>query len=72
MSVQLADFDQGRDGDPMLGASVGTLRTTRLPAKRNRADGVLDGVVIELDAAVIDESRQASYCRIAFNRSVAA
>ena len=56
----------------MLGASVGTLRTTRLPAKRNRADAVLDGVVIELDAAVIDESRQASYCRIAFNRSVAA
>jgi hypothetical protein len=43
----------------MLGASVGTREQRVLPAERDRADGVLDGVVVEFDAAVIDEARQA-------------
>lgn len=57
--VQLAGLDQGRDGGPMLGASVGTREQRVLPAERDRADGALDGVVVEFDAAVIDEARQA-------------
>ena len=33
--VQLAGLDQGRDGGPMLGASVGTREQRVLPAERN-------------------------------------
>ena len=43
----------------MLGASVGTREQRVLPVERDRADGALDGVVVEFDAAVIDEARQA-------------
>ena len=60
--VQLAGLDQGRDGGPMLGASVGTCEQRVLPVERDRADGALDGVVVEFDAAVIDEARQALVC----------
>jgi hypothetical protein len=57
--VQLAGLYQGRDGGPMLGASVGTREQRVLPVERDRADGALDGVVVELDAAIVDEARQA-------------
>jgi hypothetical protein len=43
----------------MLGASVGTSEQRVLPAECNRADAALDGVVVEFDAAIIDEARQA-------------
>ena len=33
--VQLAGLDQGRDGGPMLGASVGTREQRVLPVERN-------------------------------------
>ena len=57
--VQLAGLDQGRNGGPMLGASVGTREQCVLPVERDRADGALDVVVVEFDATVIDEARQA-------------
>jgi len=53
--VQLTGFDQGCDGGPMLGASVGTGEQRVFPVERDRADGAFDGVV---DAAIIDEARQ--------------
>ena len=56
--VQLAILNQGRDGHPVLGASVGTREQRVLPVERNRADGSLGSVVVELDAAVIDGARQ--------------
>src|ERR1700722_14302744 len=43
----------------MLGTSVGTREQRVFPAERDRADGALDGVVVEFDAAVIDKARQA-------------
>jgi hypothetical protein len=43
----------------MLGASVGTREQRVPPVERDRADGALDGVVVEFDATVIDEARQA-------------
>ena len=52
--VQLAGLDQGRDGGPMLGASVGTGEQRVLPAERDRADGALDSIVVEFDAAIAD------------------
>src|SRR5205823_3957542 len=57
--VQLAGLDQGRDGGPMFGASVRAGKQRVLPVERYWADGALDGVVVEFDAAVIDEARQA-------------
>jgi hypothetical protein len=57
--IQLAGLDPGSDGGPMLGASVGTREQRVLPVERNRADGALDGIVVEFDATVIDEARQA-------------
>ena len=57
--VQLVGLDQGGDGGPMLGASVGTGEQRVLPAERDRADGALDSIVVEFDAAIINEARQA-------------
>ena len=41
----------------MFGATIRTCEQRILPVKRDRADGAFDGVVVELDAAVIDEAR---------------
>lgn len=57
--VQLASFDQGGDGRPMLGAAIKTSEQCILPIERNWADGSFDDVVVEFDAAVVDEARQA-------------
>jgi hypothetical protein len=54
--VQLAGLDQGRDGGRMLGASIGIREQRVLPAERDRADGALDGVVVEFDTPVFDEA----------------
>ncbi|MHC2440300.1 hypothetical protein ACVMB0_007675 [Bradyrhizobium sp. USDA 4451] len=56
--IQLTGFDQGGDDGPVLGAAVGACKQRILPVERNRADRALDGVVVELDAAIIDEARQ--------------
>jgi hypothetical protein len=36
-----------------------SLRTAHFPIERHRTDGAFDGVVVELDATIIDEARQA-------------
>ena len=36
-----------------------SLRTERFAVERDGADGAFDGVVVELDAAIVDEARQA-------------
>ena len=56
--VQLTGFDQGGDDGPMLGAAVGACEQRVFPIERDRTDGAFDGVV-KLDAAIIDEARQA-------------
>jgi hypothetical protein len=57
--VQLTGFNQGRDDGPMLGAAVRTCKQRVFPVQRDRTDGAFDGVVVELNAAIIDEARQA-------------
>lgn len=42
----------------MLGTTVRTCEQRILSVERDRADKSLDGVVVELDAAVVDEARQ--------------
>src|SRR2546430_4913891 len=43
----------------MLGAAVRTCEQCIFPVERDGADGALDGVVVEFDAAIVDEARQA-------------
>jgi hypothetical protein len=57
--IQFAGFDQSSDGGPMLGAAVRTPEQCILSVERDRADRAFNGVVVELDAAVIEEARQA-------------
>lgn len=57
--VQLTGFDQRSDGGPMVGAAVRTCKQRVFPVQRDRTDGAFDGVVVELNAAIIDEARQA-------------
>ena len=57
--VQLTGLDQGGDGGPVLGAAIRACEQSIFPVERDGADGAFDGVVVELDAAIIDEARQA-------------
>src|SRR5258706_74078 len=43
----------------MLGAAIRTCEQCIFPVERDGADGALDGVVVEFDAAIVDEARQA-------------
>ena len=42
----------------MLGAAIRASEQSIFPIERDGADGTFDGVVVELDPTVIDESRQ--------------
>lgn len=52
-------FHEGRDHGPVLGAAVGTGEQSVLAGHGERPDGALDGVGVNLDAAVIEEEAQA-------------
>jgi hypothetical protein len=43
----------------VLAATVGTSEQVILPAERDRPDGALDDVAVELDAAVVEEAAEA-------------
>ena len=57
--VQLTGFDQGCDGGPMFGAAVRTCEQRIFPVECDGADRPFDGIVVEFDAAVVGEARQA-------------
>ena len=57
--VEFAGLDQRCDRCPVLGAAVGAREQGIFPVQRDRADGTFDGVVIELDAAIVEEAGQA-------------
>ncbi|MGY3078121.1 hypothetical protein ACVWZZ_004529 [Bradyrhizobium sp. LM6.10] len=56
--VQLADFDQRRDGGPMLGSTAAARERRIFPIERNWTDGAFHDIVVELDPAIMDEVRQ--------------
>ena len=58
-AVQFACFDQRRDVRPMLCATIGTSEERILTVEGDGADGSLHDVVVDLDAAIVDEERQA-------------
>ena len=57
-AVQLAGLDQRGDDGPVFGTGVVTGKERVLPVQRNRADGPLDGIVVELDVAIGQEQHE--------------
>lgn len=55
--VELASLDQGRDDSPVFGTAVGSGKQRVLATELDATDGSFDGIVVEFDAAVIDEAR---------------
>ena len=55
--VDLASLDQGCDDGPMFGAPVGSSKQRVLATELDATDLSFDRVVVEFDAAVIDEAR---------------
>ena len=43
----------------VLGATIRACEQSIFPVERDGADGAFDGIVVELDAAIVDEARQA-------------
>ena len=56
--VELGGGEEGGDGRPAVGAAIGSGEQVVLAAERDGADGALDGVVVEFDAAVIEEAAE--------------
>ncbi len=56
--VEFAGLDQSSDGGPMLGAAIGTCEQRIFTIERDGTDRSFDGVVVEFDAAVVDEAGQ--------------
>jgi hypothetical protein len=52
---ELAGLDQGRNDGPMLGACVGSGEERVLAGERERADGALDDIGVDLVASVLEE-----------------
>ena len=61
--VQFGRLDERGQNRPVLGAAVGTREQGVLAVQRQGADGALDGVVVELDVAVIKEQAEAGPTR---------
>ena len=61
--VELSGFDQQGDRRPVLSAAVGTREERILPVQSDRPDGALDDVVVDLDAAAVEEARKARPAR---------
>lgn len=57
--VEFAGLDQRCDGGPVVGAAVGAREQRIFPVLRDRADGSFDGVVVELDAAIVEKPGEA-------------
>jgi hypothetical protein len=52
---KLASLDQRSDHRPVLGTAVGAGEECIFTVERDRADGALDGVVVDFDPAIIEE-----------------
>src|SRR5690606_38310334 len=53
--VELAGLDQRGDDSPVFSSGVMSCKERVLPVERNRPDGPLDGIVVELDASINQE-----------------
>ena len=53
--IELGGLDEGRQNRLVLGPAVGSGEQGVLAVQRQRPDGALDGVVVDLDPAVVEE-----------------
>ena len=53
--VELGGLDERGDDGPVFGAAVGAGEQAVLAGQRQGPDGALDGVVVDLDAAITEE-----------------
>ncbi|ESY17766.1 hypothetical protein X749_30655 [Mesorhizobium sp. LNJC391B00] len=58
-AVEFAGFDQRGDDCPVFGAAIGACKEGVLPIERDRTNGALDCIGVDLDAAVVEEAGQA-------------
>ncbi len=58
-AIELRRADQGGDDRPVLGAAVRPGEEGVLAGQGDGSDGALDGVGVELDAAVVEEPDEA-------------
>ena len=56
--VEFAGFDQGGDDGPVLCAGIMTGEERVFAVEGDGTDGALDGIVVEFDAAIIQEQTQ--------------
>ena len=57
--VEFACLDQRGDGGPVFGAAVRTCEQSIFAVECDGTDRAFDSIVVEFDAAIIDEARQA-------------
>lgn len=57
--VEFRGFDERGHGCPALASAIGAGEQMVLATERDRADGALDRIGIELDAAIVEEPGQA-------------
>ena len=57
--VEFAGLDERGDGGPVLGSAIGTCEERILAIEGDGADRSFDDVVVDLDAAVVDEESKA-------------
>lgn len=62
-AIELGGLDQRGQYGPVLGPAIGAGEKGVLAIEGQRPDGPLDGVVVELDAAIIQEQGQARPAR---------
>ena len=58
-AVHFAGLDQRRDDGPVLGSGVVPGEEGILPVQRDRTDGAFDGIGVDLDAAIGQETSKA-------------
>src|SRR4051794_6307368 len=56
--IQLGRCQQRNDDGPAFGAAIGACEQMVLSAERDRPDGAFDGIVIKLDAAILQEAAE--------------
>ena len=56
--VELGSDDEGGDRCPALGTTIGSGKQVVLAAEGDWANGALDGVVVQFEAAVVEEAAE--------------
>ena len=56
--IELTGLDQAGDRGPVFGASIRPGEQSIFSVERDGSDGAFDGIVVELEATIVDKARQ--------------